>query len=363
MTSKHLLKLKVLEHGEGALQSALERVRHLEEAGDTIGLERAQKEAEAIREVIEEMTAQDARLASISPNEVTLFAGLSHVSVPDESFQIMPGLSLENVYAHVMAPYLVAFNKAPEGRPHPGYLRSASGGLGFDINMQVVLDRYCHPTNFDRLNTIWWLCSLLRLLHATGIRVPILSDTSFFEAEHSTQEPKYWTIEMEPSSFAFDGAQKNLKLPTTTLYWLKTYFQSGANLMSDEGFRLAFGALAGAQRSMSMAESLILIWSSLEALFRPGNKRITHRLSLAIATYLEDDLRSRDRLFADVKRLYEVRSNVTHAAKPPNETAVLQAFQLSRKCFLRTLERGRLPDFSDLEVAWKNRTTYPPYSP
>ena len=220
-----------------------------------------------------------------SPNDVDLFGGISGISI--ERFEIIPGLEIQPVFAHVMAPYLLAFAKPEKGQRHTAPWKAASGGLGFDVNSQIALSAKCEPTGFDRINTVWWILSLLRLRHAVGIRLPIISDTDFSAAKDSSIEPAFWPIEMSPMMFSFDGHGEVDEVPIATLRWIQANFVSGATLMDDGRFNLAYRALDGSHSSSSLSSAMLLIWSALEALFRPGRKNLTHRLSLCIATYIE----------------------------------------------------------------------------
>ena len=250
-----------------------------------------------------------------------------------------------------MAPYIVAFSPAENGKPHPGPWKAASGGLGFDITVQIHLCENARPTNFDRLNTLWWLTSLIRLHYSTGIRSPIISNKCFRNA--SEEDPIFWPIELDNRGIAFDGYKSDTVVPKDTLQWIRHHFLGGAKLMEDPKFNLAYRALESAQRASSLVEAVILIWSAIEALIRPGSLNVAHKLALGIATYLETDLPTRDKLYARAKGLYAVRGQVTHAAEPPKADDVVETFNLARRCFLKAIAANSPPNFSDLEVNWK----------
>lgn len=351
-----IVKLKVRLHGLDALEIARAEAEQYREEGNDAAYKRALRRVQLTEEQIEQDAIESSRKTAVRPNDSPLFAGLTNILLEDDCFELADGLRLENVFAHVMAPYMVAFSPAEKGKPHPAPWKAASGGMGYDVTVQIALGENTRPTNFDRLNTLWWIASLLRLHHSTGIRTPIVSDTCFRMAATAARDPVFWPIELDTRGLAFDGHKSNFVIPNSTLHWISQHFQSGAKQMDIPEFNLAYQALESAQRASSPAEAVILIWSSLEALIRPGSTRLAHRLSFAIATYLESDLSARDRLYAASKDLYAVRGQVTHAAEPPSAKDATAAFNLARRCFLKAIELKEPPKFHELESKWKART-------
>lgn len=324
-------------------------------AGDENSYQRALRKIELTIQQLEKNTSEQIRKLSIKPEESPLFAGITNLTLRQDSFEFCGGLKIDKVYSHVMAPYIVAFSPAEEGLPHPGPWKAASGGMSFDVVAQVSLDKDIRPTNFNRLNTLWWITSLLRLMHSIGMRVPIVSDTSFLESLEAQEEPVFWPMELDKRGIAFDGFASGFELTTSSLEWIGQNFLAGARLMGIQSFNLAYRAMEAAQRASTFAEAAIMVWSSIEALLRPGPRNVAHRLSFALATYLEEDPAARDRLYGEAKRLYAVRGQIIHAAEPPPPKDVVAAFRLARRSILLTIENGTLPEFDDLEARWKAR--------
>ena len=325
------------------------------EKGDHVGKSRWLREARLCEDQLQRKRQQQSEEASIRFNEINLFGGISGVELQSKDYQIAKGISLRTVFAHVMAPYILAFARAPAGQPHPGPWRAASGGLGFDVTVQLAIPTNCRPTGFDRLNTIWWTVSLLRLNHATGIRLPVIADTDFSEAAGGPSDPVFWPMEVAPIIIPFDGPSSVQFIPRTTLDWIRDNFVSGASLMEDCRFNAAFRALDSSHHATSLSAAMILIWSALEALFRPGRRSVTHRLSLAVATFLRDDPGERDQLYQRSRALYALRGQITHAAEAAEFGCVCESFDLARNCFLRTIEQGKIPDITSLSEQWRAR--------
>ncbi|MEL7065671.1 MAG: hypothetical protein AAFP00_18165, partial [Bacteroidota bacterium] len=293
MDEQKIVELEVRVHGIDALELAKAKADQYKADGNEAAYKRALRRVKLTEEQIEKDAEETARKSAVRPETSPLFAGLTNVIINGESFEIAEGICLESIFAHVMAPYIIAFSPGEAGKPHPGPWKAASGGLGFDVKVQISLGVKARPTNFDRLNTLWWVASLLRLQHSTGIRTPVISDTCFRSAASSTSDPVFWPIELDKRGIAFDGYESDFVIPNSTLQWIRLNFKPGAELMDDTKFNLAYRALESAQRASSLAEALILIWSSIEALIRPGSKNLGHKLSLGVATYLEPNLSAR----------------------------------------------------------------------
>ena len=68
-----------------------------------------------------------------------IYAGISLVSLDAESFDLGRGVLLTTTYAHLTAPFLMAFTPAPPGEHHPAPWRAAKGGLALDIVVQLFI--------------------------------------------------------------------------------------------------------------------------------------------------------------------------------------------------------------------------------
>ncbi|MEZ5994118.1 MAG: hypothetical protein R3C25_00025 [Hyphomonadaceae bacterium] len=354
MNERLIAELEYRQHGDDARRQAIEEADRHASRGEHAMAKYFQRKAALIDEIGAADRADQIRRATIHPDTSPLHGAISGIGI-EGAFDLGDGVILRSVYAHVMAPYVMAFKKAEPGKPHPAPWKAAGGGRGFDVEVECALPANVRPTNLDRLNTIWWISSLIRLHHAVAIRVPVVSDVPFDAAPTSPQEPVFWTIEVETRRFHFDVPNEPNVIPRETLEWLRAHYVSAAKLMDDAGFNLAYRALDESHRGATRGSAMLLIWSALEALFQPTPHKITHKISAAIATYLESDVQKRDAFYQSNRALYGTRSAITHKAQEPDLLDLVNSFYLARRCFLRCLEAKTLPDFTALMKQYDTR--------
>ena len=282
-----------------------------------------------------------------------LFGGMSGAALAVDCFEVCPGLSLRHTYAHVMAPYILAFNR-PEhpDQHHPGPWKSAQGGASFDLQIEVVLDEGVEPTGFDRLNTLWWTVALLRLRTGAVLRMPIVSDTSFNAVASSRSEPMFWATETTRPQLRIGSAPPEV-VSMVDLAWLRGAFVKGSALMGDESFGRSFAAYDGAPWAHSAGSAIITVWAALETLMGPGQPDIAKKLASSIAALLEPPGPDRHRLFQQVRELYEARGRSAHASRSPDLPHLLSTFDVARRVFVSCIDNREVPEFRRLQWMWK----------
>ena len=287
-----------------------------------------------------------------------LFGGVSGASLAVGRFEVCPGLALRQTYAHVMSPYILAFNR-PESpdRHHPGPWKSAQGGTSFEIQIEVVLDEGVQPTGFDRLNTLWWTVALLRLHTGAVLRMPIVSDTSFNAVASGPSEPMFWATETAHRQLRVDSAPPEV-VNMDDLTWLRRAFVEGSALMSDESFGRSFKTYDGALWAHSNGSAIITVWAALETLIGPGQYDISKKLASSIAALLEPLGPDRDRIFQQIKKLYESRGRSAHASRSPDQSHLFATFDVARRAFITCINNREVPDFPRLQLMWKRGTTF-----
>ncbi|WP_417799064.1 hypothetical protein [Terasakiella pusilla] len=291
------------------------------------------------------------------PNNFALYGAICGIKLPQPETEIAHGLILRETYAHVMSPYLVALSPITPMGIHGGPWKSVSGGIAFDAYAEIALAQYARPYDFDRLNTIWFILALLRLRHSVGIRVPVISNIAFQEIALVEEEPVFWPIEMASKGFCYDRYQKGENVSKEVLDWIARHSVHVSRLLTEHPHLLnAFRAYDGSHSASSINTAKMLLWSAVEALFRPGDRDIRKTLSKLIATFLHVPSPSRDSCFSKVSSLYQVRGQIAHAAEQANGRMLWETAQIVRECFVKVFEDGIVPDRQELLDQWKTGT-------
>ena len=304
---------------------------------------------------IEEGTFEPERPPPSDPGRVPLFGGISGLTLSIPEFELCEGLVVRETYAHVMAPYIMAFGKPKRpGAPHPPPWKPAHGGLGFDVTIEVALSKASQPTGLNRLNTLWWVLALLRLVTGAPIRMPVVSDMAFAAVPLGEREPNLWTIEMPPRQLRIARSITN-EISSEQLQWVQNVFLEGARLLDNEAFNRAFQTFDSAIWAHSSSSAIIMAWAALETIFRPGRTQITKTLAMCLATFLHSTGPERDRAYQKITGLYEVRGGATHDAQAPEAEKLLDTFDLARRCLTKCLETRQIPNADELIKQWKER--------
>ena len=88
----------------------------------------------------------------------TLYAGIAGAELEVDEFKLGHGVVISKTFAHLMAPFMLAFSPAEPGKPHPAPWAAAHGGLGFDLVTQLevpadVLD----SLDLSQRSAAWWI--------------------------------------------------------------------------------------------------------------------------------------------------------------------------------------------------------------
>jgi hypothetical protein len=95
---------------------------------------------------------------------INIYAGLTGLPIEVDRFDLGLGVVVERTFAHLMAPFMLAFAPAEPGKAHPAPWRASHGGLGFDMVVQLS-----NPASLEsesplgQQGTLWWVVALLRL--------------------------------------------------------------------------------------------------------------------------------------------------------------------------------------------------------
>lgn len=284
----------------------------------------------------------------MNPNVDSLHAGIAGVGMAVDEFELGEGLVLRKTYAHFMAPFLMAFAPRGEDGTHPRPWSAVSGGLGFDIQIELYVPASFHrPQFFDRLNTVWWIASLMRLRGAFAANVPVIADRPYAEIASAWNQAKILPVEVLP--------RRLLREPDLTLLsqneleWLKRIWLTGGQLMNKSKFNDAFQAVDSAGAMPTPAVALLAVWGALEHLFSPAKQELRFRVSANIASYLEEPGQGRLDLHRKLMKLYDARSGVAHGPNLKSPDAWPETYAIANRVLMKMLAVGRVPSQQDLE--------------
>lgn len=132
--------------------------------------------------------------------------------------------------------------------------------------------------------------------------------------------------------------------------WLENNFGKAQSLLTQHGFQNAVHCLATYHWHSLPRAQLALLWAGIEGLFGVDSE-IVFRVSLYTAKFLAPgDVDVQKTLFADVKRLYNVRSKAVHGGKLKGDQQenVSESVELSRRLIVACIERNCMPPVGDL---------------
>jgi hypothetical protein len=280
-----------------------------------------------------------------------LFAGLAGVKLESPEFDLGSGIRLSQTYAHLMAPFMMAYSPAEPGRPHPTPWSAASGGLAFDILVQLEVP----PTTVTALSLdsqfiAWWITALLRLRVGPAFIVPVIGQQSFATAKANHQSAKYFPVETESRVLALDPAPRH-SLTEIDLAWTSKYWLPASRLFDqNDAFRLLFEAVDQCMFARHRSLALLWLWGGLEAVFSPDKAELKYRISSAIASFLEPPGTTRMTTQKSVAKLYDSRSAAAHGRSDKKHDALQDTYAVARRAVVRMIEANRVPTHVELEA-------------
>jgi hypothetical protein len=285
----------------------------------------------------------------MNPNLSNLCAGLSDVVVEPKHFELGQGVTISQTYAHLMAPFLMAFAPAPPGKPHPAPWKPAKGGFSIDISAELFVPETCALEHLDRLNTVWWIVALLRIKATAEIFVPIVSTEHFGSIPASAEEPEFWPMEIFTHRLMPLDVPRH-RVSVEELEWLKANWHEASVLLANEDFSFAFQAIDQSVFGSNPALALVSVWSALERLFSPSHQELSFRVSANIATYLEPPGRERYKCFLRTKKLYDHRSQAAHGSGAKGIGPYAETYAIARRAILKMVEMRHVPPRRELDA-------------
>ncbi len=131
-----------------------------------------------------------------------IHAGLSGLELEEEFFDLGDGITLRKTYAHLMAPFMVAFKPAPPGGHHPAPWKAASGGFSFDVNAELLIPSHIEEQYGSQIGIARTLVFLLRLGVNPATTLPVFSNCPFISLpEVPDSQSTLIPFEIEPRRY------------------------------------------------------------------------------------------------------------------------------------------------------------------
>lgn len=136
--------------------------------------------------------------------------------------------------------------------------------------------------------------------------------------------------------------------------WINDNYEKFNGLSGEsEAFSFALAAAVEWQYASSPRVAIAQLWSGIEALFGISSE-LVYRISLQVASLLEERGITRKEKFDKVKKLYDVRSKAVHGEElsfSDLHKAMLESFDILSRLLLVNVEKGRPLTSDDIKKA------------
>lgn len=195
------------------------------------------------------------------------------------------------------------------------------------------------------LEEIMKLISALRIFHVGGfdynISVAKYAGTlQFFGTRTSTISKQ--------SIFSKEYFLDSQKIKEFLVFWKKFYHTNYLNFKPNG---IATRRYSSGFEKTNQEDILIDMLIAFEALFfKQGESgELTHKISVRISKFLEEDFETRKTLYKHIKQIYHIRSSIVHGDSPSfDKTEFKDIFEMNRKII--TLLQDSLKRFIEMKI-------------
>jgi hypothetical protein len=281
-----------------------------------------------------------------------LFVGISGVGSEVEAFDLGHGVAHRTAYAHLMAPFMMAFAR-PErpGQHHPAPWAAASGGLGFDITAELrIPSDAIFSLPYPNTLVAWWIVLLLRLRTGPVLRAPVLSNHPFSKDAASYDDLHMQLLEVDPHQLMLDPEAKS-RICLRDLEWTRDNWLPSLALLDDSPqFGILAESLDQAAYNARPQLALLMLWTGLEEMFSPSRSELRYRISSLIATHLEPPGPARLSRQREIAKLYDSRSAAAHGRGDAAPQPLWETHLLAREIVLKMIDERHVPSVAELEA-------------
>lgn len=275
-----------------------------------------------------------------------LTGGLTNCLLPVEEYEMCEGIKFRKIFSHFMHTNTMAFSRALPGKHHPAPWVALPGSTGEDIEVELVVDEHnLFHSQIEIHTLIWLIVSLIRIAYKPDINIIILSKCGIEEMKNTDGNDVAAVYETKKRRFKRDDAIIELQV----LDWIKENLSGAINLYKKEQYKTLLHAFDYAQYNELTSTSMISIWGALEQVFSANAGELRYRVSISLATYIEEIGQKRYDLYKKIQKLYDERSNAAHRNAKIKMEDLLESFYILSQIIIKITERKTIPDQETLE--------------
>lgn len=282
---------------------------------------------------------------------MNIYIGITGVECELDSFDFNNDIFLTKTYAHFMAPFLMAYTMPPSpGKPHPAPWAPASGGLAFDMTLQLSLPSDSQSKlPYQSKEVAWWIIALLRLRVGPRLRAPAISSHPLHKDSALCKNLRIQPVEVSPHQLDIDPEAKRT-ISAADLEWVRDKWATTFHLFNDSPeFSLLFEAADQAAYNLRSQLALLMLWAGLEELFSPSKTELRFRISSHIAAFLMPPGRERLAQQKAIAKLYDTRSSAAHGRASDLREPLWDTYDLARRVVVKVLNDNHVPTKTELE--------------